>query len=741
MKNTGQQTSARDKFRAQFANLSAGLISGSIFGLFSVAFSVALATIVLPGTLKTYLPAGIGVFLLGNAVASIVVSLLSTYRYRIASVQSDAIVMITMVTGAIAAAATPGGNPLPTVVAAIGLCTLLTGVTFFVLGWLRLGRIVRFFPYPVLSGFMAGIGFIMSRFALSSTMGTTAVVWTSALLLDPAIRLMWMPSVLLGIFLVVVSKRFSHYLVVPVTLVSAIGLFFIGLSLSGISIADAISRHWFLGPFPQGQVWPPISLADISDINWQILADHWGTFLTAAASSVLMLLMKTSTLELTTHQEIDLNKELRVSGIANVLAGLMGGSSGYTGTGGSFLSYKLQATGRTPGFTLALFSLAAMILGTRLLTIFPAFVIGGLTFYIGLMMLVPPLLGGWRLLPRFEYLLVICVFLAVVVFGFTFGFLFGMTASLSLFVINYSRSDVVRRSTTGVESRSTASRSLAIDRLLTIWGREIRLLKLQGYIFFGSAHDLLLKCQTLISPSSEARYVILDFETVSGIDGSGLTSFVRLRTLAREANVTLVFCGLLPNLRRHLEQISAIPCEADIVPDGLIQVLTNSDHALEWCEERLLNLDEYDGHDIGELAYWAVEERAFFQDLLTAMEPYLERTEVSSNQVLWRQNDPSEDMYFVESGKLELTVIYEGLPPQRLATLGKRSMVGMNELYLGVTRQGTMQTLQPCVLHRLRAGTIQVMTAENPALMSRLHHHVATTQTQRLASSFNSFLR
>ena len=109
--------------------------------------------------------------------------------------------------------------------------------------------------------------------------------------------------------------------------------------------------------------------------------------------------------------------------------------------------------------------------------------------------------------------------------------------------------------------------------------------------------------------------------------------------------------------------------------------------------------------------------------------------------MLWRQNDPSEDMYFVESGKLELTVIYEGLPPQRLATLGKRSMVGMNELYLGVTRQGTMQTLQPCVLHRLRAGTIQVMTAENPALMSRLHHHVATTQTQRLASSFNSFLR
>ena len=45
-----------------------------------------------------------------------------------------------------------------TVVLTISLATLIAGGFFFVLGSLELGNLIRFIPYPVIGGFLAGTG-------------------------------------------------------------------------------------------------------------------------------------------------------------------------------------------------------------------------------------------------------------------------------------------------------------------------------------------------------------------------------------------------------------------------------------------------------------------------------------------------------------------------------------------------------------------------------------------------------
>src|SRR5262249_50678650 len=150
---------------------------------------------------------------------------------------------------------------------------------------------------------------------------------------------------------------------------------------------------------------------------------------------------------------------------------------------------------------------------------------------------------------------------------------------------------VVKRETCGAVLRSKADRSATEDAVLSHHGERVHILQLQGYIFFGSAHNLLerVRLRLTVSDRPRARFLVLDFRHVHGLDSSAIVGFSRLRKLAEEAGAMVVFTDLPSRLRRMLARGGGIDDEAGVPVHGGIpkhHVAPDLDHGLEWCENR-----------------------------------------------------------------------------------------------------------------------------------------------------------
>jgi SulP family sulfate permease len=80
--------------------------------------------------------------------------------------------------------------------------------------------------------------------------------------------IIWVPGVLFGITLVILLRRWSHFLITPGALLLATALFYGYLLLAGIPVSEASSRGWLLGPFPSGGLYQPLTPSTLSLIDW-----------------------------------------------------------------------------------------------------------------------------------------------------------------------------------------------------------------------------------------------------------------------------------------------------------------------------------------------------------------------------------------------------------------------------------------------------------------------------------------
>jgi SulP family sulfate permease len=427
-----------------------------------------------------------------------------------------------------------------------------------------------------------------------------------------------------------------------------------------------------------------------------------------------------------------MNEALRVSGASNIISGCLGGYVGYEGVIGSKLSYKLGTPKPVPALTCAAITAVVMMFGESILSTVPKFMLGGLATFLALSIVVDPLFGSRRRTTLIEYLLVWGVALAVLFFGVAEGAACGVLVSLGIFVVSYSRLNVIRFSGTGASIRSVVSRLPAAEQWLARSGDGTRILRLQGYIFFGTADALVTQIREILDAGG-TRYLILDFARVDGIDAAGLASFTRLQKLTRDAGVTLVFSALAPEIRQRLELAS----DGAQGADNILQTQADLDHALEWCENRLLHGGAGDS-PAEALAQMEARDQALIRTLVADMAPFLERVEYPVGHVLWYAGDPSPDMYYVESGELQLFAGKSDDAAKRVAVVSAGDFIGINGFYLQESRPATMRVTQPCVLQRLSDTAMQRMAKQGPELITRLERYLLVAQTRLLVRSFQS---
>jgi SulP family sulfate permease len=467
------------------------LVAGAISGTLIVTFGISLAALIFTGDLGRYVPAGIGVLLFSSFVIGATVSLRGSFKPVISAPQENTSVILALMASAVGQKIPPGTDALPTILACFALASIATGTLFAILGQLRLGKIVHYIPSPVVGGFLAGTGWLLVQGSLSVLVNVTITSDNSGMLFAPGAPLLWVPGVVFGLVLTVMLRRKHHFLLLPGLLVGGIAVFYLALWISGMSIEAAGARGFLLGNFPQGGLWPPLQPAALGQINWAVVRSTSGSIAALTVLAAISILLNASGLELATEEEIDLDRELRATGVANILSGAFGGVVGYLSLSESTLNHKMGARSRLPGLVSAGLSMLTLVAGSAALSYFPKPVLGGLLLFMGVSFLIENLYDAWLRLPILEYALVLVILLAIVSLGFIAGVGAGLLISAVLFAVSYARINVVKNATSGAVLRSKAARSPAKLAILKRRGGRIQVLQLQGYIFFGTAYDLM----------------------------------------------------------------------------------------------------------------------------------------------------------------------------------------------------------------------------------------------------------
>jgi SulP family sulfate permease len=155
----------------------------------------------------------------------------------------------------------------------------------------------------------------------------------------------------------------------------------------------------------------------------------------------------------------------------------------------------------------------------------------------------------------------------------------------------YSRKTVIRETFSGTQLRSTVHRLYRQQNFLDKVGNQIHIIKLQGYMFFGTINQLDVYLKEISEKDSHIKFFVLDFTLISGVDYSGLETFLRIKRNLAKRKMHLIFCGLAS--LGHEIQLSGIFEDLDDgVEDGDSSVLVHSfnslNDALEWAENYLL---------------------------------------------------------------------------------------------------------------------------------------------------------
>jgi len=696
-------------------NFSSVLTTGSaafVTAAFTVIACGSFASLIFSGPLTPYVPQGIWIGLLTALGVGLIVSLTSSFAGAIAIPQDRVAPILALLAASLGARMNdaPAHEKCLSVLAAIALVSLITGAFLFLLGRFRLGNLIRYIPYPVIGGFLAGSGWLLVRGALRVMTGEALGFQTARVFLRPEVLAHWLPGVVFGGLLFFILRRLRHSLTVPLMLFGAVGLFYLLLFVAGGSMAEARSHGW-LASFPANQNSSELSpLSILKLVPSRLLGMDWAILATILLTSVVSILLTASSLELASDEEIDLNRELRAAGLATFVVGLGGGMVGFHSLSLSRLAISMGARSRWVGVGSALICGAVLFFGVSVVSLVPQFVCGGLLFFLGLTFLWEWIYEARRTLTAVDYAVVLLIVAVVGAVGYPEGVGVGIIAAVVIFIHNYSRVQVVTHTHSGTEVRSHVERPLRELRFLRDHGTQIYVLRLQGFIFFGTANHLFHEVRLRASDTRQPlRFVVLNLQRVSGLDSSAVFSLNKILHLGHKQGFFLLMTHVSPQIVSQLEHggvSTKLNDHFHLMPD--------LDRALEWCEEQLLAgaNGSIHGH-ASQLAdqlkdSWpaAVEPRRLM--------PYLERFDVPAATHLIRQSEKSESLYFIESGRVTALLEFADGRTLRLRTMGPGTVVGEVGLFLGGTRAASVVSEQFCITYRLTAESLERMSRENP---------------------------
>jgi SulP family sulfate permease len=699
------------------------VLGGSAASVLTVTFGLSYSLLIFGGPLSPYLSYGVAATFIASAILAAVIAVGSSLPFAISGPDSSTAAM----TGILATSVVermlvvdPTAPLLPAVLITLAVTTILTGIVLCCFGMTRMGRAIRYVPYPVVGGFLAATGCLILLGAVRVITGQTLQLAT---ITDLQNLSKLGAACIMALVLYMTWHRSRSAFGLPMVLIGGIVAAHILFWLAGLSPADAQAAGWTFQPPPSVTFMLPWSVEGLSRYPWKILAELSGNLVAVIFVTASSTLFNTTGVEVATNREANLERELNITGIANMLTGAFGGYAGCISISRSVLSFNVGGTGPLAGLTVAAVSLLMLFFAPALLGYMPKFVLGGLLIYLGADALHKWIVQSRRRLSLTDYLSLLAIVVIIVGWGFIAGILIGVVIGCATFALSASRIDSIKFSFDGSEYRSSLDRSREQLAVLSAHGGAIQGLNLQSYLFFGSANRLYQHVKALLARHPECRFLVFDFKLVTGIDSSAAYSFAQIKRTAHDRGIRLVLVHLQAATEKALRSSEFVSQDVSIMPE--------LDHALEWCENEIITQHEGRGSEEASLRDWFVRILGTEEDAAELIHR-CERIEVAAGDTIVRAGDAADSMHFILDGRVGVMIPTGDGELTRVRSLGRYTTVGEMGLVAGAPRNATIQAEIASVLYVLGAHQFEAIKTENPFLSQKLLTFFVLVMAERL---------
>lgn len=551
-------------------------------------------------------PDGISIFFVSCIVSQLCYSLgLSTFKGGVGSEMIEVVPFFHNMAYSIMDRM-EGASPeaiMATTITSYCLSSILTGLIFLSLGSFKLGTLVSFFPRHILIGCIGGVGFFLFvtgievsariegnlNYDLATLQklfsGDTWYLWTIPLVLAISIMLMQRmvksPFVLPAFFVLIFA---TFYVLVK-------GIFHVDLEV-------ARDAGWiFEKPEAGVQFYRFYSYFKFWLIDVSALASCIPTMFALSFFGIIHVPINVPALGAAVKEDnLDVNRELIAHGISNTLSGLVGSIQNYLVYANSVMFIANGGDSRLAGGLLAAATAAVWVAGPAMIGYIPICLVGALIFLLGIDLMKEALWDTFGKCHKLEYLTIVAIVLIMGIYDFVVGIFVGIVLACVSYVVQSSRHSAIRGSYSGVVAESTVRRPRADCRYLNKVRGQIRVVKLGGFLFFGTIVSVEEYLRSLIDDDifeeQPVSFIIVDFTHVTAVDFSGCEGFQRINRILGGKNVKMILSGVHfdNDVGRSLQGVGLLDEAEDETGPPSPQVFEDLNTALESCENELLEV-------------------------------------------------------------------------------------------------------------------------------------------------------
>ena len=573
-----------------------------------------------------------------------------------------------------------GANP-SSIVLLLTVLGILTGVIQMLIGFLGAGRMIKYIPYTVVSGYLSGVGLIIIGSQLPRFVGASNDVpwWTAAV--SPAL---WdTRSLIVGAITVVVALLAPKVTkAIPSTILGIAGgvLAYMGLANTDASMMTLTDNKLVLGALgASGEGYIATITGrwtDIGELKLSQIAALFGSALTLAALLSIDTLKTCVVIDQMTRTRHEPNRELFAQGLANITSSAIGGIPGAGTMGASMVNLSSGAQTRVSGIIEGVLVLIAALALSSFIAWIPIATLAGILIVVGLRMIdTQPLSFLESRATVFDFAVVAVVIGCALTVGLIAASAAGVALSILLFVREQVGGSVVRHKTFVNQRSSTWYRPEAEMRIIAQKGDKAVIFELQGSLFFGTTYELY----SLLEPELKTRdYVILDLRRVQSVDITAAHMLNLVRDMLRERGVPLLLTHVreqLPNGRNLLEFLK----QTGLI-DGSDSVLVfkTIESAIEWVEDRL----------VGDVAQPENEEvalnlqemdlfRSHKDETIADLEARMQQRSYKAGESIYAMGDQGLELFLIRRGAVRITAPISGSRQlHHIATFGRGDFFG-----------------------------------------------------------------
>jgi sulfate permease, SulP family len=441
----------------------------------------------------------------------------------------------------------------------LAIASLMAGALLVLMGLLRLGRLIQFVPYPVTTGFTAGIAVVIASLQFKDFLGLDVAesgerIWHRFADLAAALPTFAWQDIVVGalcLLVLLLWPRLTHRLPAPlVAVVVAAGAAYALARFAGVEAATIASRFTYskgaetLAGVPAAPPLPvlpwllPGADGQPLGLSWQLLTDLLWPALAIAVLGAMESLLAAVVADGMTGTRHDPDAELIGQGIGNLAVPFFGG---FAATGAiARTATNVRSGGRTPVAALihSLFLLLAVLLVAPWLGYLPMAAMAALLLVVAWNMADARHFGHiLRVAPRSDVAVLLTCFLLTVLFDMVIAVGVGIVLAAMLFM---------RR----MAEISGARLVSGEEKARTPLPPGVVMYEIAGPLFFGAAD----KAAGAITTTDKVKVVLLEMSGVPAMDVTGLVALESVLTRLRGGGARVMLVGLRSQPRKVLQK-------------------------------------------------------------------------------------------------------------------------------------------------------------------------------------------